>query len=501
MKFSKHFTLLSLCLAALISLSACGTSTESTENATSTEATEAIESTTSETTTVETTTETIYPDTALTKEDVIYFIMVDRFADSNPEGNLPDVNKDDLRAFQGGDLQGIIDNLDYIKELGATAIWLTPIMENGPKGYHGYWIYDFYKVDPHFGDLETFKALVEKAHSMGIKVVLDYIVNHTGYDSPWLDDPEKADWFNPDRQINNWKDKEEVELGWLAGLPDLDQTNPEVTKYFIDNALWWIEETGIDGFRLDTMRHVSHEFWQVFSEAIKTDHPDFFLLGEVWDENAKTLESYHRSGIDSLTNYSLFNGIENGFNTMPNMFSLINAIEKEKAFTHPELNAIFIDNHDNARYMSTNPRLAAEYTKQALTFIYTYPAIPVVYYGTELAMSGGSDPDNRQFMTWDNVFGNDMLSFVKKLSEIRSIYMEDFKVIAHEKTSIAYEISNGEDKMLIVINAEEKEKTVAFDYTASSLTDYDNGEALNSYNGSQFSETLPPASVMFYIVK
>lgn len=497
MKFSKHFTLLTLCLAALISLSACGRKAESTEvNA----STETLETTTAESTTVETTTETVYPETALTKKDIIYFIMVDRFADSNPEGNLPDVNKDDLRAFQGGDLQGIIDNLDYIKDLGATAIWLTPIMENGSKGYHGYWIYDFYKVDPHFGDLETFKALVEKAHSMDIKVVLDYIVNHTGYDSPWLDDPEKADWFNPDRQINNWKDKEEVELGWLAGLPDLDQTNPEVTKYFIDNALWWIEETGIDGFRLDTMRHVSHEFWQTFSEAIKTDYPDFFLLGEVWDENAKTLESYHRSGIDSLTNYSLFNGIENGFNTMPNMFSLINAIEKEKAFTHPELNAIFIDNHDNARYMSTNPRLAAEYTKQALTFIYTYPAIPVVYYGTELAMSGSSDPENRQFMTWDNVQGNDMLSFVKKLAEIRSIYMEDFKVIAHEKTMIAYEISNGEEKMLIVINAEEKEKTVAFEYAASSLIDYDTGEAIADFNGGQFSEKLPPASVMFYIV-
>lgn len=500
MKFSKHFTLFCLCFITLVSLTACGTSKPENQTTEALETTEVAVAESTEVTT-ETTTETIYPETALTKEDIIYFIMVDRFADSNPESNPSDVNKDDMRAFQGGDLQGIMDNLEYIKETGATAIWLTPIMENGPKGYHGYWIYDFYKVDPHFGDLETFKALVEKAHGMGIKVILDYIVNHTGYDSPWLDDPEKADWFNPDRQINNWKDKEEVELGWLAGLPDLDQTNPEVEDYFIQNALWWIEETGIDGFRLDTVRHVSHEFWKAFSGAIKAEYPDFFLLGEVWDENAKTLESYHQSGIDSLTNYSLFNGIENGFNTMSNMFSLINAIEKEKAFTHPELNAIFIDNHDNARYMSTNPRMAAEYTKQALTFIYTYPAIPVVYYGTELAMSGGSDPDNRQFMTWDNVEGNDMLSFVKKLAEIRSVYMEDFKVIAHEKTCVAYEISNGESKMLIVINSEEKDKAFSFEYEATSLTNYDTGEALISYVNGKYSETLPPVSIQFYIVK
>ncbi len=470
----------------------------------STESTEATEATSDAAATVETTTaeavEVTYPETLLTKEDIVYFIMVDRFADGDTSGNLADVDKDDLRAFQGGDLQGIIDNLDYIKATGATAIWLTPIMENGPNGYHGYWIYDFYKVDPHFGDLETFKELVDKAHEMDLKVVLDYIVNHTGYDSPWLDDPEKADWFNPDRKISNWKDKEEVELGWLSGLPDLDQTNPEVSEYFIENALWWIEETGIDGFRLDTMRHVSKTFWEDFSEAIKSEVPDFFLLGEVWDENAKTLESYHQSGIDSLTNYSLFNGIENAFTTQANMFSLVNALDKEKAFTHPELNAIFIDNHDNSRFASNNPRMALEYTKQALTFLYSYPAIPVVYYGTELGMSGAYDPENRRFMAWDTVENNDMLAYVKQLAEIRDVYMEDFVLTYHDKTSIAYELSNGSEKMLIVINSEEKDKSITFDYAAASLTDYETGEALASYDGNTFSETLSPVSVKFYIV-
>lgn len=443
----------------------------------------------------------VYPETNLTKDDVIYFIMVDRFSDSNPSENLPDVDKDDLRAFQGGDLQGIIDQLDYIKSTGATAIWLTPIMENGPKGYHGYWIYDFYKVDPHFGDLETFKTLVKKAHEMDIKVVLDYIVNHTGYDSPWLTDADKADWFNPDKTISNWKDKEEVENGWLAGLPDLDQSNPEVEAYFIENALWWIEETGIDGFRLDTMRHVSHDFWQKFSSAIKEKYPTFFLLGEVWDMNAKTLETYHQSGIDSITNYSLFNGIENGFNLKPNMASLVNALKKESAFTHPELNAIFIDNHDNARFMSLNPKFALEYTKQALTFVYSYPAIPVIYYGTELGMAGAFDPENRQFMAWDTVLDNDMLAFTQMLSDIRETYMDDFKLIYNDQTSIAYEISKGDAKLLVVMNVDPNEKNVTFEYEAASLIDYELGTPSSSHASGLFNEIMPPASIKFYIVE
>ncbi len=442
-----------------------------------------------------------WPETRLTKDDLIYFIMVDRFADSNPEANLPDVDKDDLRAFQGGDLQGIIDNLDYIESLGATAIWLTPIMTNGPNGYHGYWIYDFYDVDPHFGDLATFKSLVNEAHKRDIKVILDYIVNHTGYNSPWLKDPEKSGWFNPDRSINNWKDKEEVELGWLAGLPDLDQTNPEVAEYFIENALWWIDETGIDGFRLDTMRHVPHEFWISFSEAIKSEHPDFFLLGEVWDQNVKTLESYHQAGIDSLTNYSLFNGIENAFRTMPNMFSLVNALNKESGFSNPDLNAIFIDNHDNSRFMSLNPRMSIEYTKQALTFIYSYPAIPVVYYGTEIGMAGAYDPENRYFMDWAQTDSSEMLEFTRELAVIRNRFMGDFKLVHHDKASLAYEIWKGDDRLLVVMNADEKEKTVTFDTDAKVLTEYWTNTASDVTLGGVYEEVLPPVTIKFYIIK
>ena len=144
--------------------------------------------------------------------------------------------------------------------------------------------------------------------------------------------------------------------------------------------------------------------------------------------------------------------------------------------------------------------MSLEYTKQALTFLYSYPAIPVVYYGTELGMSGAYDPENRRFMAWETALNNEMLAYVKQLAEIRDVYMEDFVLIHHDKTSIAYELSNGSNKMLIIINSEEKDKMITFDYTASTLTDYETGEVLASYDGNTFAESLKPVTVNFYIV-
>ena len=226
-----------------------------------------------------------------TKDDLIYFILTDRFSDGDNTNNY-DVDKTDPRKRHGGDIKGIIDKLDYIKDLGATAIWITPVMKNEKDGYHGYWIEDFYEVDPHLGTMEDMKTLVKESHKKDIKVILDYVVNHTGYKSPWLKDEKYKDWFNENKTITNWNDQDQVENGWLMGLPDLDLNNPEVKKYFIENALWWIDETGIDGMRLDTVKHVPRSFWTEFVSAIKDKHPDFYFLGEVWSENPRYFKSY-----------------------------------------------------------------------------------------------------------------------------------------------------------------------------------------------------------------
>ncbi|MBZ4665961.1 alpha-amylase family glycosyl hydrolase [Mahella sp.] len=215
------------------------------------------------------------------ESQVIYFIMTDRFYNGDTTNDM-DANPSDPKAYHGGDLQGIIDKLDYIKDLGATAIWITPVVDNEEGGYHGYWAYDFERVDEHLGDTAKLKELTDKAHDKDIKVILDMVFNHTGYNSPWLSDPAKSDWFNEKMDIVNYNNQEEVEKGWLSGLPDLNQSNPDVEKYLIDMAMSWIDETGIDGFRLDTVRHVPKEFWTKLSQTIKQKYPDFFLLGEVW---------------------------------------------------------------------------------------------------------------------------------------------------------------------------------------------------------------------------
>ncbi|MDF2520300.1 MAG: alpha amylase, catalytic domain protein, partial [Clostridia bacterium] len=279
-----------------------------------------------------------------TSGDLIYFIMTDRFADGDESTNqFKDVDKNSPRAYHGGDFQGIIDKLDYIKDLGATAIWITPVAENTEGGYHGYWINDFYKVDPHLGSMEDLKSLVSEAHERDIKVLIDYVVNHTSPSSQMLKE-KPADWFHPKKGISNWNSQEELENNWLYDLPDFNVENPEVKDFLIENALWWIEQTGIDGMRLDTVRHVPKPFWNEFANDIKAKYPDFYLLGEVWNDNSPTyIEQYHKLGIDGMTDYPLFKGIREAFTRFGKTDTLINVIKKRDQYSNPELNGIFVD--------------------------------------------------------------------------------------------------------------------------------------------------------------
>ena len=409
--------------------------------------------------------ETIKTDSNFSSKDLIYFIMTDRFYDSDTSNDkFSDVNKNNPRAYHGGDLKGVIDKLDYIKSLGTTAIWITPVVKNEYGGYHGYWTNDFYSVDSHLGDMTILKKLVSEAHKKGMKVLLDHVVNHTGYKSPWLSDESKKDWFHPKLNISNWSDQKQIENGWLAGLPDLNQENPEVKKYLLDNTLWWIEQTGIDGMRLDTVRHVSKEFWQEFTQTVKAKYPGFYFLGEVWNENPRYLEQYHKLGLDGLTNYSMYKGIRESFTGFGKTNSLVSAINREASFSNPELNGIFIDNHDNTRLITQAGEHGKEYLKQALTFTMTYPSIPIIYYGTEIGMEGGADPDNRRDMEWNKVENNDMLTFYKSLASLRStnpaIISGKFKLLDYDNYFISYMREKDTKSVIVIINLQNKEKDV-----------------------------------------
>jgi alpha-amylase len=398
-------------------------------------------------------------------KDLIYFIMTDRFYDGDASNNnFSDVNKNDPNAYHGGDLKGIIEKLDYIKSLGATAIWITPVCENEYGGYHGYWTCDFYNVDPHLGTINDLKNLVTEAHKKDIKVILDHVVNHTGYKSPWLKDESKKDWFNPKLNISDWNDQNQIENGWLAGLPDLNQNNAEVKKYLIDNTLWWIKETGVDGMRLDTVKHVPKEFWKEFTSTIKEKYPNFYLLGEVWSDDPQYLEQYHKLGIDGLTNYSLYSGIRKAFTKFGKTIYLVNALKHEDEFSNPNINGIFIDNHDNTRLLSQAGEHGDSYLKQALTFIMTYPAIPIVYYGTEIGMEGNADPDNRRNMEWDRINNSEILKFYRHLIKMRNtnpaLISGDFKLLDYDSCFISYKREKNEDSVIVIMNVQNKEKDI-----------------------------------------
>lgn len=414
-----------------------------------------------------------------TSNDKIYFIMVDRFNDGDPENNI-ETNKNVKTTFHGGDIKGITEKLDYIKDLGFTAIWITPITDNDLSGYHGYWTVDFYKVDENFGTLEDLKKLVNEAHKKDIKVILDYVVNHTGPGTKWLTDGEHEGWFHKRKIIQDYNNKQEVEDGWLASLPDLDTENPEVREFLIENALWWIDETNLDGFRLDTVRHVPESFWNEFSYRIKEKYPDFYLIGEVWDSNVSQQEKYHQLGIDGLLNYSLYYGIQDTFRDGGFATKLVSAINNESGFENPGINGVFIDNHDNQRFYTT-VRYNDYYFKQALTFMYSYPSIPIVYYGTEIPIKGGPDPDNRADMPWDKVGISTMIPFLKKLDDFRNTYMDEFNIVANDNKFIAYEVKKDENTALVIANIFNGEKDISFEYKANKLINFETNEELSHY--------------------
>jgi len=400
---------------------------------------------------------------SFSNKDLIYFIMTDRFYNGDKSNDI-DVDSTNPKAYHGGDIKGVIEKLDYIKSIGTTAIWLTPIVENEDGGYHGYWTKDFYKVDPHLGTLEDLQTLVKEAHKRDIKVILDYVVNHTGYKTPWLTDGKHNNWFHTEMPISDFNDKEQCEKGWLCGLPDLNQENPEVKDYLIKNSLWWIENTKIDGMRLDTVRHVSTDFWKEFSSAIKGKYPEFYLLGEVWNDDVTYLQKYINSGIDGVTNYSLFNGMKNAFKTYGSTNSLVTAIENEGKFSNPTLNGVFIDNHDNKRFITEAYENSEAYLKLALAFEMTYPSIPIVYYGTEIAMEGDDDPDNRRDMEWQKINNSNTLPFFKKLAALRSsvpaFKSSEIKVLDYDSNYIVYLRGKDKNSVIVAMNVENKDCSI-----------------------------------------
>ncbi|WP_174730768.1 alpha-amylase family glycosyl hydrolase [Mesobacillus harenae] len=351
------------------------------------------------------------------QDETVYLLMVDRFNNGDFSNNF-EVNTKDPTAFQGGDFQGIIDQLDYIKDMGFTSILLTPIFDNSSMGYHGYWVTDYYKTEEHFGSIETFKQLVEEAHNRDIKIILDFVANSVSPEHEWVNDPAKEDWFHEDSLSANQGDQEQLE-----GLPDLNHDNPEVRDYLMEAAKWWISETNIDGYRLDSVNHVPADFWTEFTHEVKSMKEDFYLLGEVPSNEPAEIAQYNQTEIDGFLNYPLMEPLRTAFAQPGQPLDMLFSVseQNESVYKDPYLMMSFMDNHDTVRFtrdaINNNQHPGARW-KLALTYLYTTPGIPAVYYGSEIALDGGEAPENRRLMDFRT--DKELVDHITKLGELRA---------------------------------------------------------------------------------
>jgi len=370
-------------------------------------------------------------------DDVIYLIMPDRFANGDPSNDDPAVSRglfdrSKSRYYHGGDFEGIIQHLPYLKDLGVTALWLTPIYDNNNRlnererydgqaitDYHGYGAVDYYAVDEHFGTLDKFRELVDKAHVAGIKIIQDQVANHTGPYHPWAKDPPTPTWFHGTEaehtrnafriwtlpQGHSTPQTRSTTLdGWFIGLlPDLNQDDAECRRYLIQNTLWWIARTGIDGIRQDTLPYVPREFWRDWTAAIKRRYPKFNVVGEVFDSDP-AIEAYFQggrvrdgidSGIDTLFDFPLNSVIRSVFTGGSKTIELPKMLAHDFLYPDPNRLVTFVDLHDMPRFMS-GPNATVDGLERVFGLLMTARGIPLIYYGDEVAMRGGGDPDNRR---------------------------------------------------------------------------------------------------------
>lgn len=333
---------------------------------------------------------------------VIYQVMPDRFADGNPANNAG-VNRADPRAWHGGDLAGLTAKLPYLQKLGVTAVWLTPIYRQqaansfGTSPYHGYWPADFRDVDPHFGTLADFGAFVKAAHGAGMRVVLDQVINHYGYEAAAV--KEHPAWFGGQAECAAASNRDVACP--LAGLPDLKQSHPEVRALLLGNADFW-RQWGVDGFRYDAIKHVERAF---LNDLLARDRAaGTWTLGEWYGADTGTVAEWQRTGFDSLFLFSLQEAMRQSLMGGQSLGRVASVLSRQNELPRPGEVALFLDNHDVPRFAqgSLFEDQAQVRTRYGLRALMTLRGVPVLWQGTEIAMRGGEDPDNRRDMRFED---------------------------------------------------------------------------------------------------
>jgi len=441
--------------------------------------------------------------------DVIYLITPDRFVNGNElndkvSGYNDETDRSHPYKRHGGDIEGIISKLDYLKDLGITALWINPLTENNMRfSYHGYAVTDMYTIDPRFGSNKLYKKLVTEAHKRDIKIILDHVSNHIGINHLWMKNLPMDDWINGSIKnhqisIHNKANLLDVHTdsdtrstmlnGWFSdGMPDLNQKNPFVANYIIQNTIWWMEQTGLDGIREDTYPYPDQQFLAQWAKIILEEYPQSNIVGEVWDERPAILAWYlnespfqreFQSNLPVITDFAISSAYYKYVTGEHGLEAIRDVINQDFVYNDAQNLFTFLDNHDIPRVAlgagGITPKM-----KIVLNLILTTRGIPQIYYGTEIGMIGGEDHgriredfpggfkgDNRNAFTPEGRTKeeNQLFDEIKQLLFLRKKYpalalgkMTHFPVIDE---MYAYLKSNNAQKILVLVNGNESERKV-----------------------------------------
>lgn len=456
--------------------------------------------------------------TGCTPKDVIYLIMPDRFANGDPSNDshpatIEKVNRNFPGGRHGGDIQGIINHLDYIKELGATAIWTTPLLEDNDTtySYHTYGQSDLYKVDPRYGTNADFVRMVEEAHKRGLKILKDEVPNHWGYTHWMMKDLPTYDWIHqfPGYAQSNYRtstqmdsnaskrDQKYCEEGWFVrSMPDLNQGNPLVLNYLIQNTIWWVEFANLDALRVDTYSYNQKEGIAKWTKAIMDEYPNFSMVGEIWMHDQAQISFWQKdSPISAIQNYNtylpqvmdftLHDALQEAFKENnqgwdKGMVRIYENFVNDFLYKNASENLIFLENHDTQRFNEIYPKMA-DY-KMAMALLATTRGIPQIYYGSEIGMKGdkntggdaairqdfpgGWKEDSKNAFTKEgrSDFQENYFQFTKKILNWRknNVVIHEGKLVQFlpENNVYVYFRVKGKEKVMVVINNSDKEEKI-----------------------------------------
>lgn len=485
--------------------------------------------------------------------DAIYLIMPDRFVNGDVSNDSIAGYSDSMQKIQyqrraGGDLQGVINKLDYIKDLGFTSIWLTPVVENNTfRSYHGYAATNFYKVDPRLGTNELYKKLVEEAHKRNLKIIFDHVANHCSDDHPWMKNLPMKNWLNGTKEnhleANHNKmvftdihadstTIKQVEQGWfVSSMPDLNQENIYVQNYIIQNTIWWMEYAGFDAIREDTYPYNNQKFMSRWAKTILNEYPTTNIVGEVWTGEVDFLSTYQKNNpfkkmntyLPSVTDFALRDVLIRFVEGKDNTYNIFNVLAKDYLYTDATRLLTFVDNHDLPRLMYF-AKENIQKAKMAYDILFSVRGIPQIFYGSEIGMVGTADHgslripfpggfpnDKRNAFTEKGRtdYENDIFNHLKTLLKIRNSNKAFTlgKLVHFPPINDVYVYFRiyGNEKFMIVVNNNSKTQLVNFSSMSNFISPKNNLIDIRSNKKYHLNEEhkfeIPEMSCMIFKVE